>query len=121
MFSNSHVFSLIGMFFIEKFGRRTLLIGLGFFNILSLVLYVLFDRLAFHVDVGFKYGCVGALVFYGISYGFALGPIAFFVTAELVSQRFRSLVQAIVFAINTSGFFLFKRKMFEIKKLMNFV
>jgi hypothetical protein len=85
-------FSLIGMFFIEKFDRRTLLIGMGILNVLSLTFYVIFDRLTFYVSDVWRYGCVASIIGYGISYGFALGPLAFSITSELVSQRFRFLV-----------------------------
>ncbi|KAI6184558.1 Solute carrier family 2, facilitated glucose transporter member 3 [Aphelenchoides bicaudatus] len=92
---------LTGMFFIERIGRRKLLIGFGIANILTLIGYVVFDRLTYYVNHDFRYGCAGALILYGVTYGFALGPIAFFITGELVPQRFRSLVQSIVFGVNT--------------------
>uniref|UniRef100_A0A915MNA1 Major facilitator superfamily (MFS) profile domain-containing protein n=1 Tax=Meloidogyne javanica TaxID=6303 RepID=A0A915MNA1_MELJA len=47
------------------------------------------------------------IIAYGITYGAALGPIAFFITSELVPQRFRSLVQSIVFMTNTIINFVF--------------
>jgi hypothetical protein len=50
---------------------------------------VLFDRLAFYVHVNFRYGCIFALIFYAITYGGALGPMAFSLNSELVSQQFR--------------------------------
>lgn len=89
------------MFFIEKIGRRPLLLTLGIANTLTLASYVVFDRLTYYADNNFRYGCILAFILYGVTYGFALGPIAFFITAELVPQNFRSLVQSIVFAINT--------------------
>ncbi|CAD5210842.1 unnamed protein product [Bursaphelenchus okinawaensis] len=99
--------SLVGMCFIEKFGRRPLLLWCGVANTLCLVGYVVFDRLAFYIDPKYSYGCVGALIAYGITYGAALGPIAFFITGELVPQQFRSLVQSLVFAVNTTTNFVF--------------
>jgi hypothetical protein len=89
------------MFFIEKINRRTLLIGLGFANVLTLISYVVFDRLTYLVNNDFKYGCVGSLIAYSITYGGGLGPIAFFISSELTPHRFRSLVQSFVFAMNT--------------------
>jgi hypothetical protein len=97
----SFIFSIVGTFFIEKIDRRPLFIRLGIANTISLAAYVVFDQLAEFVYSTFRYGCVLSLIAYGISYGFALGPIAFFLTSELVPQRQRSLVQSIVFAVNT--------------------
>lgn len=37
----------------------------------------------------------------------ALGPIAYFITSELAAQRYRSLIQSIVFGINTTINFIF--------------
>lgn len=99
--NNLKSFSLTGMFFIERVGRRPLLLGFGVANILTLIAYVVFDRLTYYVSHDFRYGCAGSLLAYGITYGFALGPIAFFLSSELVPQRFRSLVQSLVFAVNT--------------------
>ena len=37
----------------------------------------------------------------------ALGPIAFFITSEIVVQKYRSVVQSMVFAVNTLVNFTF--------------
>uniref|UniRef100_A0A183CJQ6 MFS domain-containing protein n=1 Tax=Globodera pallida TaxID=36090 RepID=A0A183CJQ6_GLOPA len=94
------------------FGRRPMLIFCGAANTLCLCAYIVFDRMTtegsiLYINNHFKYGCVASLVAYGITYGVALGPIAFFITSELVPQRFRSLVQSIVFCINTVINFIF--------------
>ncbi|KAH7717212.1 Protein F14E5.1 [Aphelenchoides avenae] len=99
--------SLVGMCVVEKCGRRPLLIWCGIANTVCLAAYVFFDRMAEWYAKDFRYGCVAALVLYGVTYGAALGPIAFFITSELVPQRFRSLVQSIVFAFNTTVNFAF--------------
>ncbi|CAK5024577.1 unnamed protein product [Meloidogyne enterolobii] len=106
------VASVIGTCSVEKFGRRPMLIWCGIANTLCLCSYILFDRMTsqrsiFFVNPQFKYGCVFSLIAYGITYGAALGPIAFFITSELVPQRFRSLVQSIVFMTNTIINFVF--------------
>ncbi|KAI3420853.1 hypothetical protein GPALN_014472 [Globodera pallida] len=89
-----------------------MLIFCGAANTLCLCAYIVFDRMTtegsiLYTNNHFKYGCVASLVAYGITYGVALGPIAFFITSELVPQRFRSLVQSIVFCINTVINFIF--------------
>jgi MFS family permease len=111
--------SIIGMFFIERYGRRPLLLGFGVANTLTLVSYVVFDRLTALVNEDFRYGCILSLVSYGITYGFALGPIAFFITAELIPQHFRSMIQSIVFAINTTLNFLFSFATLPLYRMIN--
>ncbi|XGW12323.1 hypothetical protein V3C99_013212 [Haemonchus contortus] len=95
-----------GMFIIERFGRRTLVLWLGTFNTISLGLYVVFDQLTALYNP-FKWGTIIALILFGITYGVGLGPIAFFITSELVNQQHRSLVQSMVFAVNTIANFAF--------------
>ncbi|KAK6040325.1 transporter, major facilitator family protein [Cooperia oncophora] len=95
-----------GMFIIERFGRRTLVLWLGMLNTISLALYVLFDQLAV-VYNPLRWGTIVALILFGITYGVGLGPIAFFITSELVSQQHRSVVQSMVFAVNTVANFAF--------------
>ncbi|KAK5986021.1 Solute carrier family 2 facilitated glucose transporter member 3 [Trichostrongylus colubriformis] len=95
-----------GMFIIERFGRRTLVLRLGILNTISLALYVLFDQLT-AIYNPFKWGTIIALMLFGITYGVGLGPIAFFITSELVNQQHRSLVQSMVFAVNTIANFAF--------------
>lgn len=106
------VASIFGTFSVEKFGRRPMLIWFGAGNTFCLCAYILFDRMTstesiLYVNNNFKYGCIVSLIFYGITYGISLGPIAFFITSELVPQRFRSLVQSIVFMMNTVINFVF--------------
>ncbi|CAK5025952.1 unnamed protein product [Meloidogyne enterolobii] len=109
LFARILLLQLLGL---VVFGRRPMLIWCGIANTLCLCSYILFDRMTsqksiFFVNPQFKYGCVFSLIAYGITYGAALGPIAFFITSELVPQRFRSLVQSIVFMTNTIINFVF--------------
>ncbi|VDM44203.1 unnamed protein product [Toxocara canis] len=105
--SCNFVASIFGMFAVDRFGRRPMLLIFGLLNVLFLCAYCLFDRLAIYVNEQFKYGCVVSLVGYGITFGGALGPIAFFITSELVPQQFRSAVQAMVYTLNTAINFIF--------------
>lgn len=95
-----------GMFIIERFGRRPLVLWLGVFNTISLAMFVVFDQLTALYNP-MKWGTIVALIFFGITYGVGLGPIAFFITSELVVQQHRSLVQSMVFAVNTLANFVF--------------
>lgn len=88
-------------------------------------MFVVFDQLTALYNP-MKWGTIVALIFFGITYGWAafadepdsvcsgsftfrvgLGPIAFFITSELVVQQHRSLVQSMVFAVNTLANFVF--------------
>uniref|UniRef100_A0A915DVX1 Major facilitator superfamily (MFS) profile domain-containing protein n=1 Tax=Ditylenchus dipsaci TaxID=166011 RepID=A0A915DVX1_9BILA len=84
---------------IEKFGRRKLFIIASAFNITSLIAFVLFSQLRRVADV-LKYLCVLAICCHGISYSFATGPIAWFITAELVPTQYRSTCQSIALSVN---------------------
>ncbi|GMT36759.1 hypothetical protein PFISCL1PPCAC_28056, partial [Pristionchus fissidentatus] len=94
------VASLLGIAFVERYNRRSLLIGFGAANTFSLCLYILADLLI-PLWQPIRWGQIGALVLFGITYGFAVGPIAFFITSELVPQRNRSIVQSLVFCFST--------------------
>ncbi|VDK64738.1 unnamed protein product [Anisakis simplex] len=99
--------SIFGALAVDRFGRRPLLLSFALCNTLSLCAYCVFDRIAFYVDEQFKYGCIASLIAYGITFGGGLGPIAFFITTELVPQQFRSAVQSMVFTTNTAVNFVF--------------
>ncbi|GMR36191.1 hypothetical protein PMAYCL1PPCAC_06386 [Pristionchus mayeri] len=92
--------SVLGLLIIERFGRRTLLIGLGAANVVSLCLYIASDLLIPVWDP-IRWGQIVALILFGATYGIALGPIAYFITSELVPQRSRSIVQSMVLGFNT--------------------
>ncbi|GMR61696.1 hypothetical protein PMAYCL1PPCAC_31891, partial [Pristionchus mayeri] len=94
------VASLLGILFIERYNRRSLLIWFGAANTLSLCLYIVADLLI-PVWQPIRWGQIVALVLFGVTYGFAVGPIAFFITSELVPQRNRSIVQSLVFCFST--------------------
>ncbi|CAI4228583.1 unnamed protein product [Auanema sp. JU1783] len=96
---SNFVGSLLGLLVVERFGRKPLLLIFGSINTFSLILYMICDRMSVSHD-GFKYGTIVALIIYGLSYGVGLGPIAYFLTSELVQQQYRSLIQSIVYAFN---------------------
>uniref|UniRef100_A0A7E4VQ82 MFS domain-containing protein n=1 Tax=Panagrellus redivivus TaxID=6233 RepID=A0A7E4VQ82_PANRE len=94
--------STFGLCYVDQFGRRPMMLGAGILNTGCLISYIVFDRLAGSVSHLYRYGCVASLIGFGITYGGALGPIAIFISSELVAQRYRSLMQSIVFGMNTS-------------------
>lgn len=58
----------IGAFFVDKFGRRPMILTFLALNTLSLLLFVIFSVLQPQVH-WFKYGCLGCFLFYGLFYG----------------------------------------------------
>lgn len=95
----SSVSTVIGMLVMEKFSRRNLFIIVSLVNTLSLVLFVICSQLQPYFD-NIKYGCVVAIFFHGVTYSFATGPIAWFLTAELIPMDYRALSQSISLSFN---------------------
>ncbi|KJH43909.1 hypothetical protein DICVIV_10070 [Dictyocaulus viviparus] len=87
------------MIIVETQPRRCLLLSCGFINMLALSFFVLCSQLQSIVD-SFKYGCIISVVIHGISYSVALGPISWFITAEVVPLQFRALSQALALSCN---------------------
>ncbi|KAI1719976.1 carbon-nitrogen hydrolase domain-containing protein [Ditylenchus destructor] len=88
-----------GFLLIEKFSRRLLFLSASAINIFCLFAFVLFSQAQKFVDFA-KYGCIIAVCGHGISYSFATGPIAWFITAELVPTAYRSTCQSIALSLN---------------------
>ncbi|KAE9552574.1 hypothetical protein FO519_004231 [Halicephalobus sp. NKZ332] len=95
----STISTIVGMIVMEKFSRRKLFILVSSVNTSALVLFVICAQLQPLMDV-VKYGCVVAIFFHGVTYSFATGPIAWFITAELVPMDFRALSQSIALSFN---------------------
>ncbi|UMM17142.1 hypothetical protein L5515_013835 [Caenorhabditis briggsae] len=92
--------TVTGGIIIEKVGRRTLLLLFTFLNNLALLAFVFFAKIRILIDP-MKYGCLGALIIYGYTYGTGVGPISWFISSELVPQKHRSIAQSVAYAINT--------------------
>uniref|UniRef100_A0A0N5BCT6 MFS domain-containing protein n=1 Tax=Strongyloides papillosus TaxID=174720 RepID=A0A0N5BCT6_STREA len=110
--------NLPGILIIDRFGRRPLFLTTAVINIMSLIFYIISDRLSLNGNPYLKYGCVGSLFAFGISYGIALGPIAFFITSEMVPQRSRAVVQSMVFSTNTILNCIFSELTYPLYKLI---
>uniref|UniRef100_A0A1I8AK28 MFS domain-containing protein n=1 Tax=Steinernema glaseri TaxID=37863 RepID=A0A1I8AK28_9BILA len=91
--------TVTGMTVIERFGRRQMFIGVSAVNLGALTLFVVCSQLQPVYDP-IKYGCVVAVCLHGITYSFATGPIAWFITAELVPIKYRSISQSIALSVN---------------------
>ncbi|PIC44402.1 hypothetical protein B9Z55_004776 [Caenorhabditis nigoni] len=92
--------TVTGGIIIERVGRRTLLLLFTFLNNLALLAFVFFAKIRILIDP-MKYGCLGALIIYGYTYGTGVGPISWFISSELVPQKHRSIAQSVAYAINT--------------------
>ncbi|CAI5454004.1 unnamed protein product [Caenorhabditis angaria] len=91
--------TFIGMFIVEKFPRKRLLILTAIVNVASLLVFSLCVYFKKQLP-GIEYGCVVTLITHGISYSVALGPIAWFITSELVPMSCRAVSQSLALAIN---------------------
>ncbi|CAK5088261.1 unnamed protein product [Meloidogyne enterolobii] len=88
----------------ERVSRRLLLLLPGLTSVLSLISYLIFDRLTLFNGI-FRYGCAFSFIVYLSCFGLSLGTIPFYIAGELFPQNFRSTGQAIVFfTFYLSGF-----------------
>uniref|UniRef100_A0A0N4Z0I9 MFS domain-containing protein n=1 Tax=Parastrongyloides trichosuri TaxID=131310 RepID=A0A0N4Z0I9_PARTI len=92
--------TLSGSLVIEKFGRRPMLLGFSTANTIVLVIFSIFSILHNEISFG-KYICLISLLLYGFTYGSAVGPISWFISSELVDQKYRSFIQSLCYAFNT--------------------
>nr|CAD2146158.1 unnamed protein product [Meloidogyne enterolobii] len=88
--------TLPGIFMSERVSRRLLLLLPGLTSVLSLISYLIFDRLTLFDGI-FRYGCAFSFIVYFCCFGIALGIIPYYIAGELFPQNFRSTGQAIVF------------------------
>uniref|UniRef100_A0AC34R194 Major facilitator superfamily (MFS) profile domain-containing protein n=1 Tax=Panagrolaimus sp. JU765 TaxID=591449 RepID=A0AC34R194_9BILA len=86
--------TIVGMFWIQKFKRRTFIICFTAFNISTLAFYTIFDLFSPKFDF-LKYGCLVCLAVYGFTFGAGAGPVNQIVGVELVTQKDKSLLQAV--------------------------
>ncbi|CAL2050539.1 unnamed protein product [Caenorhabditis brenneri] len=91
--------TVAGMFIVEKFSRKWLLIGTAVVNILAILGFAMSAILA-HYWNAISYGCIVCLILHGASYSVAMGPIAWFITSELVPINFRATAQSLVLGLN---------------------
>ncbi|PAV65012.1 hypothetical protein WR25_08339 [Diploscapter pachys] len=91
--------TLLGMFIVESLPRRFLLLSTAVVNVSSVLFFSLFAHFQYLWDP-LKYGCIIALIIWGMSYSIALGPIAWFLTAELVPLDVRAAAVSLSLCIN---------------------
>ncbi|GMT22469.1 hypothetical protein PFISCL1PPCAC_13766, partial [Pristionchus fissidentatus] len=105
--------TVVGMVVVERFSRRRLFLSFASINVGALVLFVISACLQHSWDEA-KYGCIVAICLHGVSYSFvfpvvpplpfhvsiAVGPIAWFLTAELVPLSHRATAQSVALCAN---------------------
>ncbi|KAF8372420.1 hypothetical protein PRIPAC_78849 [Pristionchus pacificus] len=92
--------SIIGSNLIDRIGRRLLFIPASAIATACIGLVTAAFYLKPIVPHS-EYIAVGAMLLYGFIYGTGIGSIAWFIAAELSPQRYRSLIQSTVAAVNT--------------------
>ncbi|WKX94938.1 hypothetical protein Q1695_011857 [Nippostrongylus brasiliensis] len=85
--------TVAGSTWIEKFGRRTILLSFTITDNIVLILYVICAEMSAIVGQ-FKYFCLVLLILYAFIYGSGVGPISWFISSELVPLKYRSLTQS---------------------------
>ncbi|KHN83377.1 Solute carrier family 2, facilitated glucose transporter member 3 [Toxocara canis] len=94
------VCGLIAPFLIERFPRRSLLIFCGVLTILSLTSFIVCGIIASDYPL-MRYGALFSLVGYLIAYGSSIGPVSWFISAELVPQHYRANMFCVCCALHS--------------------
>jgi len=98
LFCENFAAGLLGVFIVQRLPRRRLIIGSALLSALSICAYIAFDRMALVWRMPFaSYGCLAAFAVYYFAFGVGFGSIAYYITSELLPQRYRSLGQSSVF------------------------
>ncbi|KAI6181871.1 Solute carrier family 2, facilitated glucose transporter member 1 [Aphelenchoides besseyi] len=91
LFLLNFVAAVIGFVIIDRFPRRTLILGSALISTVALSVYIAFASQYQKVE-WFKYASLGCIAVYILVYGSILGPLSLFISGELASQRYRSRV-----------------------------
>ncbi|KAK6010540.1 hypothetical protein OSTOST_24431, partial [Ostertagia ostertagi] len=86
---------------IERLGRRTILLS---FTTVDNLLLPWLDAICAELSPivePLKYSCLVLLIAYAFIYGSGVGPISWFISSELVPQKYRSLAQSTCYSLNT--------------------
>ncbi|GMT15836.1 hypothetical protein PFISCL1PPCAC_7133, partial [Pristionchus fissidentatus] len=90
-----------GSTIIDRYPRRTLIIGFGIITNSFLLAFAVLSHCArLHAYV--KYAALASILGYCISFGLVLGPMSWFVATEMVSQRHRATVFSICYAFSNA-------------------
>ncbi|KAH7729425.1 General substrate transporter [Aphelenchoides avenae] len=85
---------------LDKFPRRSLVLGFGIGSVISLAVFACAGALARQLrGGGVEYLAFVGLVGYVACYGFAIGPISFFLGPELVPLQHRSNIFCVCFSL----------------------
>ncbi|KAL3087339.1 hypothetical protein niasHS_008658 [Heterodera schachtii] len=101
--------SLTGLFFVEMLNRRPLIIRSALLNIGFLCLYITSHWASKHLAIWLGWLCLPCIFLFAISLGFALGPLSYFICAELLPHPspHSSWLISLVFAANIISTYIF--------------
>ncbi|KAL3096759.1 hypothetical protein niasHT_029643 [Heterodera trifolii] len=101
--------SLTGLFFVEMLNRRPLIIRSALLNIGFLCLYIASHWASKHLVIWLGWLCLPCIFLFAISLGFALGPLSYFICAELLPHPspHSSWLISLVFAANIISTYIF--------------
>uniref|UniRef100_A0A914WG12 Major facilitator superfamily (MFS) profile domain-containing protein n=1 Tax=Plectus sambesii TaxID=2011161 RepID=A0A914WG12_9BILA len=85
--------TIFSMHLVDRCGRRPLLLGCGAANIACVMAFSVFEVLQ-KTQQWASYGCLVSLLAFSVTFSLGLGPVPWFIAAEMVPQRHRALVQS---------------------------
>uniref|UniRef100_A0A8R1UCA4 Major facilitator superfamily (MFS) profile domain-containing protein n=1 Tax=Pristionchus pacificus TaxID=54126 RepID=A0A8R1UCA4_PRIPA len=94
------VCTVIGGTFVDRWGRRKILIPFSYMNVACIAVFTLFSQLQKLQDF-WKYFGVATLILFAGSYGCGVGAISWFISSELTPIKYRTLMQSACYGINT--------------------
>ncbi|VDL62907.1 unnamed protein product [Nippostrongylus brasiliensis] len=80
---------------VDRFPRRTMLLMAGCSCMVSLNFFVI------AAEFGFKYLAMAAVFAFVLSYGVGVGPVAWFISPELVPLQYRSVMFCMCYAVHS--------------------
>uniref|UniRef100_A0A914HMU9 Major facilitator superfamily (MFS) profile domain-containing protein n=1 Tax=Globodera rostochiensis TaxID=31243 RepID=A0A914HMU9_GLORO len=101
--------SLTGLFFVERLNRRPLIIRSAVLNTFFLCLYIAFHWSSMHLGHWMGWLCLPCIFLFAISLGFALGPLSYFLCAELLPHpsAHSAWFISLVFGANIASTYIF--------------
>uniref|UniRef100_A0A914WHL8 Major facilitator superfamily (MFS) profile domain-containing protein n=1 Tax=Plectus sambesii TaxID=2011161 RepID=A0A914WHL8_9BILA len=96
--------TIFSMNLVDRCGRRPLLLGCGAGSVACLVAFIFFEVLQ-KTQQWASYGCLVSLLAFSVTFSLGLGPVPWFIAAEMVPQRHRALVQSVALTFRSVGAF----------------
>ncbi|GMS94083.1 hypothetical protein PENTCL1PPCAC_16258 [Pristionchus entomophagus] len=94
------VCTVLGGTFVDRWGRRKILIPFSSLHTATIALFTLFSQLQ-KVQDFWKYFAVATLILLAGSFGCGVGAISWFISSEMTPIKYRTLMQSASYSINT--------------------